>query len=364
MGDHLREPLPTLDGARLAGGFAAALRLASACSVALLLAAALPQAAAALPGVDSSARYTITEIDMPAGVAAGPIAGVNAAGDVAGVGYETSNDDPDCLYYDGATLQDFNFESGNWCHFTGLTARGVAVGQYYDFGNYANYAVLYAQGQFTEVDHTVIDSLLDVGAGGLAVGNLPAGIFGAYKVTTGKVAYALYDAKEKCRISFPYAVNSHGVVLAYDQCRNGRTRYETVANDVFTYFQPPHGFVVVDQGVRPVFNGLGQIVIHKTGSGHAYLWSTSGGGPLDLGTLAEDPNGTYEATGLTDTLAIGITSDGYSWLWTAKEGMRNLAALLPENSYGWIQPQSVDAEGDLGCITSASASTWLYLRRR
>jgi len=340
----------------LAGGF----------TVALVLALALPEtaAAAALPSVDSSARYEITEIDMPAGVTAGPIAGVDAAGVVAGVGYETSNDDPDCLYYDGASLQDFNFNSGNWCHFTGLTARGVAVGQYYDFGNYANYAVLYAQGQFSEVDHTIIDSLLDVGAGGLAVGNLPAGIFGAYKVATGKVAYALYDAKEQCRISFPYAVNSRGVVLAYDQCRNGRTRYETVANDVFTYFQPPHGFVVVDQGVRPVFNGLGQIVIHKNGSGHAYLWSTSGGRPLDLGTLAEDPNGTYEATGLTDTLATGITSDGYSWLWTAKDGMRNLAALLPENSYGWIQPQSVDAQGDLGCITSASTSTWLYLHRR
>ena len=336
---------------------------AHAC-VATLFLACLPLGADAGTLVRGThAQYAIGEIDFPSTVAAGKIVGIDAAGDMAGDGTEASDDDPDCVFYNGTTLLDFNQGSGNWCHFTGMNRHGVAVGQYYDFGLYENYAVLYAGGQFSEILGTAVDDLLALNDENVAVANLALDGFAVYDLTTAKIGYKLYDPKEQCGITFPYAINDRGTVLAYDRCHDDRVRYETITRGAFHYFHAPAGFTVTKHDGKPLFNGLDEIPVYAVGSGHVYLWSTSGGSaPVDLGTLPDDPAADYFATVLTDRLAAGVTSDGRAWVWTAKAGMRDLESLVPANSYGLITPEAADARGDLGCVSSANAFVWLYLR--
>jgi hypothetical protein len=165
-------------------------------------------------------------------------------------------------------------------------------------------------------------------------------------------------------MSFPFAINDRRTVFGYDQCVGGSVRYETVQDGVFTYFELPAGYSLQTIGTRAAFNDGNQIALSQAGSGHAFLWSTGAQTPpLDLGTLAEDPEGTYAVTALSDTMAVGTSSGGYSWVWTRAGGMVDLDALLPFNTYGWIQPEAVDAQGDIGCASGGEPFTWLYLRR-
>jgi hypothetical protein len=322
-----------------------------------------PSAAARAPGARyASAQYTIRVATFPHFAKAGPIVGVDALGDMAGIGYETGDQYANCVYFNGVTVLDLTARSGSLCHFTGMTAQGTAVGQRYDFSGYINYAVLYSGGQLSELE-SPLDAFLGVSDNGLVVGNLSVAGYAVYQLSTGSVLYDLYDQKGHCSMSYPYAINNSGVVLGYDQCRNGEIRYETVSNGTFDYFTPPPGYTVATDGAGPLLNNLNQIIIHGKTGNHVFLWSPrSQIAPHDLGALAEDPGGSYSVTALSATTAVGVTNDGYSWVWTAQTGMRNLASLLPANGYGWIQPGAVDARGDIGCTVAGNTSTWLYLK--
>lgn len=305
--------------------------------------------------------YDAVAVNVPPFVTAGPIAGVDPKGDVAGTLYERGNDYPDCGYFDGRVLLDLSANSGNFCTFFGMNDHGLAVGEYYDFSAYLNYGITYRPGHFTYTN-ALIDSFLAVNDAGLVAGNLSVASLAVYELGRRQVAYKLYDPNENCSMSYPYAINDNGVVLGSDDCR-GTTRYEIVLNGVFTYLTPPPGYYI-PSGSHPAFNNSADIVIAKTGSGHAFLWSTTGHAqPLDLGALASDPTGTYTATALNDDTVAGKTSDGYAWIWTARGGMQNLASLLPPNPYGTIVPEAIDAQGDLGCSASLD-NLWIYLRRR
>jgi len=313
----------------------------------------------------ASEPYAFTVIHFPRTVKAGPIAGVDRRGDIAGVGYETGNDYPDCMYFDGTTLLDLTPNSGNWCHFTGMNSHGVAVGQYYDFNRYLNLAVLYQGGKLSTIDR-VIDSFLAFDDKSLAVANRTVDGFAVYDVPTRSIAFDLYDQEGQCAMSFPFAINDAGIVLGEDQCVAGQTRYETVADGTFSYFRLPQGFSLSTNARQgAAFNNRGEVALGKTGSGHVFLWSTSQEvPPHDLGTLAADPNGVYTLTALSDDMAAGTTSDGYSWIWTQRDGMRDLSTLVRHNALGWIQPQALDAEGDIACSVANNAFVWVYLRAR
>ena len=288
--------------------------------------------------------------------------GVDNRGEMAGTGIEAGNSYPDCVYFDGALLLDLTSNSGNFCHFSAMNSRGVAVGQYYDFSAYLNYAVLYTHRKLTFINK-LVDSFLQFNDEGWAVGNLSGNGFAVYDVGTRSIVYELYDPRGQCAMSYPYGINDVGIVFGYDQCDNQQVRYETVSGGTFTYFEPPAGYAVSTNGSATVFNNLGQIALSKVGSGHAFLWLPSGNSPpLDLGALAEDPSGTYTVGALNDRMAAGVTSGGYAWVWTRHDGIRNLATLLPPNSYGPLEPQALDAQGDLGCASAVDPEYWFFLR--
>jgi len=312
----------------------------------------------------AKAGYVITAASFPDYLTAGLIAGVDAHGDMAGFGSETDDYAPNCVYANGQTTLDLSGIQSGTCAFTGMNAAGTAVGQFYDASDSLNYGAVYAQADFSTLDSPV-NGFLGVNDKGLAIANIPSGGLSVYSLAKGKVLYDLYDSGQKCAMYAAYDINNRGVVFGYDECQGGATRYETVSNHgVFDFLQLPSGYAVSRGPGNPVFNDAGTIALNKTSGGHAYLWSTiTQGTPTDLGALPEDPSGTYYVTGLNGTTAVGITSDKYSWVWTVKNGMQNLATLVGANSYGWIQPEAIDARGDLGCVSSVNPSVWLYLKR-
>ncbi len=303
-----------------------------------------------------TASYTITVVQFNQAQPLG-ITGINALGEMAGM-QTNSASYADCDYSSSSTLTDITPNYGN-CSVGGMNASGTLVGSYDEAeGPYSGIA--WANGQWLTIDSS-ISGFYAINDSGLTVASQTGSeMLSVYDLSTAKFLYSLYDAKSHCAMSFGWAITNGGVVLGQDTCNGGKVRRETATRKGFNYFHIPNGFDLTRYTKSPI-NDLQQIIIHKAGTGHAFLWSTKGGTPLDLGALSEDQSGFYSANALNNTTAIGVTSHQYAWIWTARTGIQNLANLVPPNSYGNLEPEVIDPQGDIGCVTS-TGTVWLYLK--
>jgi hypothetical protein len=260
---------------------------------------------------------------------------------------------------------DFSGLQSGPCVLTGINAGGTAVGVFHDASG-GEYAVDYYAGSFNTIESPV-DEFIQINNKSVTIARESANTYGVWSVSESKLLYSLVDGKTNCAIAGPLALNERGTVLAYDTCLGSKTtRYETISkNDAFSYLTLPPGYVLATGFSKTAFNDAGDVALSPSKGGHPYLWSTvTQGTPTDLGALEEDPNGAYIVADMNATTMIGATNHGYAWIWTAKTGMQDLAALLPPNSYGQIKPEAIDAQGDIGALSSANDTVWLYLKRK
>jgi probable HAF family extracellular repeat protein len=128
-----------------------------------------------------------------------------------------------------------------------------------------------------------------------------------------------------------YAINNYGGVVG--------ASYSTGNGDEDAFFwdmskgMKDLGTKKFDPSLAYGINGLGQVVgqgFAYVGVSHATL-QTEAGAVRDLGTLGGDSI----AYAINDHGAVVGTSSTVAFLWTTKQGMRDLNLLIPKNS-GWI----------------------------
>jgi hypothetical protein len=174
----------------------------------------------------------------------------------------------------------------------------------------------------------------------------------------------IVDRATNCEMQLPLALNER-TILGIDTC-TGAPRFELASAGRFVGLNVPTGMFP-----GRILTAADELVLYDPStSGHVARWAPlSGKAPVDLGEVVGDSFGGYVPLAAdADGIVIGQNPNQFfSWVWTARDGMRALEPLIEPKTYFDVTARGLDDEGNIlseAFDFATGNQVWLILEPR
>jgi len=325
--------------------------------VVLALALSAPQAALARPAhwpdTHVVAYHVKTTLSL-AGYNDARAVAVGNAGQIAGDA--GLNGRRRCILYNGSAIVDITPAGWPNCSVSAMTANGTLAGVVQS-GDASRGFVYRANRAYVIESAATFSAVTDRAR---LIGTKTDGTSGVYDAVAGSWL-RIADRATNCEMSLPLALNEHAV-LGYDTC-TGTPRLVLASAGRFVAIALPDGLVPA----KFLTDANELLLYDPSTNGHAYFWPVqSMKAPLDLGIVPGDSFGAYAPLSANDHgIVVGENSGVFlKWVWSERDGMRDLEALLYPKSYFGLAVRDVDDAGNVllqGFDFATGNQVWLML---